>query len=236
MRHYLLVDDNRAFADNIAEIIRDVGDEVSVVDNGTAALELVRKTKFDAMLTDMRMPVMSGAELVHQVRAVDPGLPALLATAYSGDEDLRIARDEGLLAVLQKPVPVEQLLSLLANAKRDGLAVLVEDDAALADNLTEALRELGFTAVSATSIAETERLGNLRPFAAIVDLRVPGGPDGEAMRRLKSRFSELPQLVVTAHDVKAIPLEPAAVFRKPFQTEELLEAVQRLYRQRRTAA
>lgn len=223
MRHYLLVDDNKAFAENIAEIIRDCGDEVSVATSGQEALEHVRSRRFDAMMTDMRMPVMGGAELVHRTRAEDPGLPAIVATAYTGDEELRIAREEGLLAVLQKPVPVEYLLSLLGAARRDGLVVVVEDDPGMADNLSEALREFGFTAVSARSIADTEHLGNLRPFAALVDLRVPGGPDGESMRRVAERFPRIEQLVMTAHDPLSAPLIPHRVFRKPFKTSELLE-------------
>lgn len=236
MRHYLLVDDNRAFADNLAEILRDNGDEVAVASSGAEALERVQERRFDAMMTDMRMPVMGGAELVHRVRKLDPGLPALVATAYSGDEDLRIARDEGLLAVLQKPVPVPQLLGLLGQAKRDGMVVLIEDDPHMADNVTEALRDLGFTAVSAASIAETERLGNVRPFAGIVDLRVPGGPDGEAMRRVASRFVGLPQLVTTAHDENAAPVKAEKVFRKPFDLSVLLAEIQRLYEARKEAA
>lgn len=236
MRHYLLVDDNRAFAENLAEIIRDAGDEVSIAGGGREALELVRNTRFDGMLTDMRMPVMGGAELVHRTRREDPGLPAIVVSAYTGDEDLRIARAEGLLAVLQKPVPVEHLLQLLTIAKRDGLVVVVDDDAGMVDNVTEALRDRGFTAVSARTISETDRLGDLRPFAAIVDLRVPGGPDGEAMRRLAVRFPDLPQVVITAHDERAAPIDPAAVYRKPFETGALLAEVERLFQGRKDAA
>lgn len=230
MRHYLLVDDNRAFAENLAEIIRDMGDEVTVVESGPDALAQVRQTRFDAMLTDMRMPVMSGAELVHQTRRADPGLPAMVVTAYSGDEDIRLARQEGLLAVLQKPVPVERLLSHLGRARRDGLVVVVEDDLMLADNLTEALCERGFTSVSAHSVGETQRLGELRPFAAVVDVRVPGGPDGEAARSLRERFPGLPQLVITAHDPNAAPpVGGGRLFHKPFETAALLGELERLY-------
>jgi two-component system, response regulator PdtaR len=232
VRRYLLVDDNQAFAENLGEIIRDLGAEVTLADNGPEALALVRQHRFDAMLTDMRMPVMGGAELVHRVRQLDPGLPAIVATAFSGDEDLRIARDEGLLAILQKPVPVESLLKLLERARRDGLVVLVEDDQAMADNLTEALRERGFTAVSAHSISETERLGQVKPFASLIDLRVPGGPDGEAMRRVAERFPGIPQLLITAHDVSRAPVDATSVFRKPFKTQVLLDEVERLFQQR----
>ena len=114
MKRYLVVDDNAAFAENLAEILRDAGAEVVVAEHGQNALALSGRTRFDALVTDMRMPAMSGARLVHEIRRIDPGLPAVVVTAYTGESDLLAARQEGLLAVLPKPVPVDKLLSLLS--------------------------------------------------------------------------------------------------------------------------
>jgi DNA-binding NtrC family response regulator len=229
MRSYLVVDDNMDFAENLAEILRDGGDEVALAENGREAAELVASRRFDAILTDMRMPLMGGADLVHEIRRVDPGAPALVITAHVGDDALEAARQEGLLAILPKPVEVPRLLALLASAKRDGLVAVVEDDARMSDNLCEALRTRGFAAVTAASVLETERLGPVRPFCALVDQRVPGGPDGEAMRRLAVKYPALPMIVVTAYD-DAPPIPHQALFTKPFDTRELLAAVDRLHR------
>ena len=158
-RRYLVVDDNVAFAENLAEIVADAGAEAVIVDSGPRALELVGEQRFDALVSDMRMPEMNGAELVHRIRRADPALPALVVTAYTADNELEAARQEGLIGVLPKPVPVARLLELLGGARRNGIVALVEDDVALADNLTEALRTRGFAAVTAGSVIETERLG-----------------------------------------------------------------------------
>jgi CheY-like chemotaxis protein len=228
MRSYLVVDDNQDFAENLAEILRDRGDEVVVTQNGRDAAKVVATRRFDAILTDMRMPLMGGAELVHEIRRVDPAAPAMVITAHVGDDALEAARSEGLLAVLGKPVEVARLLALLASARRDGLVVVVEDDARMSDNLCEALRTRGFAAVTATSVLETERLGPVRPFCALVDQRVPGGPDGEAMRRLAAKYPGLPMIVVTAYEDPP-PLPHQGYFTKPFDTRELLAAVERLH-------
>ncbi len=228
-RRYLIVDDNVAFAENLAEIIADAGDaEATVVESGAQALERVQKERFDVLVSDMRMPVMNGAELVHQIRRADPALPAIVVTAYTADNELEAARREGLMAILAKPVPVPRLLDLLQRARRNGIVALVEDDEALADNLTEALRGRGFAAVTAHSVTETERLG-VRPFAAIVDLRVPGGPDGMAMQRLAGKFPGLPMLIITAHSDESTVTGGAPLFTKPFDTGALLDAIERLH-------
>lgn len=228
MRRYLIVDDNRPFADNLAEIVRDLGGDVAIAENGAEALEIAQRRRFHCIISDMRMPFMGGAELVHRIRRIDPGIAAIVVTAHVGDDDLAKARSEGLLAVLPKPVPVNRLIELLGLARRDGLAVIVEDDVHLSDNLSEALRSHGFGTVSAASILETERLGPVRPFVALVDLHVPGGPHGEAMRRLAEKYPGLPMLVVTGyHD--APPLQYEALFTKPFDTGELVGTVERLH-------
>jgi CheY-like chemotaxis protein len=229
MKRFLFVDDNLVFAENLAEIVRDNGDEVAVANGAARAIELIRERRFDALVTDMRMPVMNGAGLVHEIRRVDPGLPAIVVTAYTEEVDLLAARQEGLLAVLPKPVPIDVLLFLLAASRRDGLVALVEDDAALADNLTEALRERGFSAVTASSLAETSRLGGVQPFAAVVDLRMPGTPDGAALRLLLDRIPQLPVLVVSGHHEALERAGWPNSFPKPFDSLKLLAAVEALW-------
>lgn len=231
MRTYLIVDDNRDFAENLAEIVRDLGDEVVVASDGREAVARARERVFDALLTDMRMPFMGGAEVVHEIRRIDPGAPAMVITAHVGDDAIEAARREGLLAVLPKPVDVPRLLELLRVARRDGLVAVIEDDVRLSDNLCEALRGRGFAAVTASSVLETERLGPVRPFCGLVDLRLPGGPDGEAMRKLARAYPGMPMIVVTGYETP--PPEPhQAFFTKPFDTRELLAAIERLHASR----
>jgi two-component system, response regulator PdtaR len=234
MRTYLIVDDNPDFVENLAEILRDRGDDVAVASGGEEAVRAARGRRFDAILTDMRMPLMGGAEVVHEIRRLDPGAPAMVITAHVGDDALDAARQEGLLAVLPKPVDVARLLELLALARRDGLVVVIEDDVRMSDNLCEALRTRGFAAVTAASVLETERLGPVRPFCALVDMRVPGGPHGEAMRRLGEKFPGLPMLVVSAYS-EPPPMPHQGWFQKPFDTPTLLAAVERLHGARAAA-
>lgn len=233
MRRYLVVDDNLPFAENLAEILISTGADVDVASAGPDALKRAAYTRYDALVSDMRMPLMGGAELVHRMRQIDPGLPAVVITAYTNDDDLSAARDQGLLAVLPKPAPIDRLIALLASARRDGIVVVVEDNPSLLDNLTEALRAQGFATVTAETVLETEHLEKIKPFAALVDLRVPVGPDGAAMSQLARRFPGIPMLAVTAHSDQPLPEKCEEIFTKPFSSDKLMEAVERLYLRRR---
>ncbi|WP_338866711.1 response regulator [Myxococcus stipitatus] len=226
MRRYLLLDDNQALAENLAEILRDEGHQATVVGTGDEALRAVGTTRFDALVTDMRMPGMSGADAVRRIRRLDPGLAAVVMTAYPREDDLETARREGLLAVLPKPVPISTLMDLLANARRDGLVVVAEDDPSLSDNLAEVLRARGFSCVTVASVLDTDLLSCTAPFAALVDLRMPGGPDGEAFRKLRERYPSLPTFVMTAWPDLAPRGVGVDVFSKPFDTGALVGALE----------
>ena len=205
MRSFLLVDDNVAFAENIAEILRDAGHVVASATSGADALRAARERKFDALVTDMRMPVMSGAKVVHEIRRGDPELPAIVVTAYTGEDDLASARNEGLLAVLPKPVPVERLIELLETARRGALVALVEDDAALADNLCEALRDRGFSAVTA---AKPRARSASQTFSA--SQRSSSTTATSASRRAAARSSSRPWMGTGLESTASSPSRRAA--------------------------
>ncbi len=229
MRDYLLVDDNMAFAENLAEILRDDGARVTVTHSGDEALQLVSRHRFDALLSDMRMPGMGGAELVRRMRQIDAGLPAIVVSAYTDDNELTAARREGLLAVLPKPVPIASLLTLMRVARRDALVAVIEHDVALADSMSKELRDCGFSTIAARSLLEIEQLRSVPPFVALIELPLRGDPDGIAMLRLSERFPGIP-LVVMSGSPDALAAHSNDFLAKPFTTAQMLEAVEKQYR------
>ncbi|MET0404946.1 MAG: response regulator [Cystobacter sp.] len=212
MRSYLLLDDNLAFAENLAEILRDGGDEATVVTEGPRALSLAGARRFDALLTDMQMPGMSGAVAVRHIRQVDPGLAVVVITAHPRLEDLEAVRQQGLLAVLPKPVPIFPLVELLARARRDALVALLEEEQlARGESLVGQLRSRGFSCVTARSASDAGRLADLRPFAALADPRRPEGAAGEVLRQLRALLPTLP------------------VFSTPTDLPSFLDALERVH-------
>jgi DNA-binding NtrC family response regulator len=235
MRRVLIVDDNVALAENMAEIIDDAGVARSTLaSSGEQALAIVAATRFDVMVTDMRMPVMSGAELIQRTRQIDPTLPIVVITALSVDAQLAEAEREGVLATLGKPVPIARLLELIARAERGRLAALVEDDVWLAESIVDVLREGGFATVVAHTLAEAEGLhGDLG--VALIDLRVPGGADGAAIVQMTTRFPDLPVVVVTAYSGEIAVPPSLPVIAKPFDPRHLLDTVETLFTARARA-
>jgi CheY-like chemotaxis protein len=226
-RRYLLVDDNQAFVENLAEILEDTGATVDVAADADTALRHLERARYDVLVTDMKMPGMSGTELLHRARKVDPALPVVLLSAYVQDGKLADARRDGLLAVLSKPGKVQQLVHVLERARRGGIVLLVEDDLALAENLSEALGARGLTVCTATTAAELDRV-DVQPFAALVDLKVPGCPTGEPLDRVRRRFPGLPTVVITGVRDEPLPRD-TELYCKPFDTAAVVERIEQLF-------
>src|SRR5690349_538846 len=112
----LVVDDNHELRRGFRRILRAAGLEVVEASNGLEATERVAEGRFDAVLSDVRMPDMDGVELLRRIHEHDPDLPVLL---ISGDPDLKSALkavEYGALEYLTKPVHREQVQASVARA------------------------------------------------------------------------------------------------------------------------
>lgn len=110
----LVVDDEPAVLEIVAEFLEDIGYRVRRATTGADALEQLRADPAIAlMLTDISMPVMSGTELAGRAAISHPGLKIVLMSGYADP-----ARVEG--RVLRKPFTIRTLAETLASALADG--------------------------------------------------------------------------------------------------------------------
>jgi CheY-like chemotaxis protein len=150
VRRYLVVDDNQPLAENLAEILETSGAEVDVEVDAVAALRRLQARRYTALVTDMRMPGLGGAELLAAARNADPALPALVVTAFIGDADLARVERMGVLATLPKPVPVEILLQRLEHARRGAVVWVVCGASDRVSRMMELVRDHGCTPIPLT--------------------------------------------------------------------------------------
>ena len=114
----LVVDDNPAMAETLADILEMKGFIVQAAASGAEALEILRKQPIDILLTDVKMPGMNGLELYRETRKAYPKLVTIFMTAYTADEFIRQGMAEGVKTILDKPVDIGFLLALFSAEKR----------------------------------------------------------------------------------------------------------------------
>ena len=109
----LVVDDDFGVRTTVAEILRRAGYEVLEVDDGQAALELLRSERVGLVLLDIRMPVLDGIGVLD---ALDDPPRILLVSAFSVDPETRARVGPKVYRYLRKPVPPRHLLEVVAEA------------------------------------------------------------------------------------------------------------------------
>lgn len=111
--HFLLVDDDPLILMSLSELIQDMGHETVDADHPTAALAcLAGGLTIDVMLTDLKLPTMSGQELAEKVRPLKPDLPIIIITGYDKQKIGNALRDP-FMRYLQKPFGKKELDNVL---------------------------------------------------------------------------------------------------------------------------
>ena len=113
----LVVDDDRNMTTTLLKILRLKGYRATVAHGGKEALDLAKKDHFDCVLSDIKMPGMSGVELFHALQEYHQDIPIILMTAYAPSDLLNASVAEGAVAVLNKPLDFDLLFLYLAAVK-----------------------------------------------------------------------------------------------------------------------
>ena len=109
----LIVDDDNGIRFTLEGIIEDEGYSVRGAQDGYQAIELVKENNFHWVFLDIRMPGLNGLETYLEIKKISPDSKVVMMTGFSVEALVKEALEEGVYAVLYKPLPVEQVLDLL---------------------------------------------------------------------------------------------------------------------------
>lgn len=109
----LIVDDDRATLEFMADAIENEGHYVRTAENGTLALKTYREFKPDLLLTDIQMPKKNGLELLKAIRVNDQHTKIIVTTAFGSEDYAQQALALGADAYIKKPVRINDLKEIL---------------------------------------------------------------------------------------------------------------------------
>lgn len=222
-RRILIVDDEETIRLALSKFLRSRGFDVDTAESGTIALEHLTVGRYSLMLCDIRMPGMSGLELVPRARELHPDMAIMMLSAVNDVPTATESMSAGAMEYLTKPVDLQDLLDAIERvANRRDLAIEQRNvqrliDAEVARRTSEAERERAALRTSAIdAIAHLIALHESKdPFLAGTTLRVA------AVARAVAEVLDLPQaevdrIAVAArlHDVGKIALRDS-VLNKP---------------------
>jgi len=116
----LLVDDEDMIRRSVKRVLVRLGYEVELAVNGLEALEFIRsrRKELSLVILDLLMPVMSGEEAFHRIRAFDPELPILIASGYAQEEKVEELLAAGAKGFVEKPFDLAKIAEEVKLAAR----------------------------------------------------------------------------------------------------------------------
>src|SRR6476661_7710416 len=112
----LIVDDDAGQRSLLNSFLAGQGFETLPVSSGGQALEVLRTGDFTMMISDVRMPGLSGLETLRRARKEHATLPVLLVTAYADIREAVGAMRDGAVNYLSKPIDLDELLAIVRSA------------------------------------------------------------------------------------------------------------------------
>ena len=213
----LLVDDDDVLVRSYARTLSQDGYDVDMRFDGEAAVEAVRQSTYDAVLSDIDMPRLGGLALLERIRQHDLDIPVVLITGAPSLETALAAIEHGALRYLPKPVETARLraitadairLNRLARAKRQALDLaggadrLVGDRAGLVASFSSALASLWVAYQPIVSWSRRKVFG----YEALLRSREPSLPHPLAMLDAAERLDRLHDLGRTIRTRAAEPV------------------------------
>ena len=158
----LIVDDEQTLARSAKAFLADHGYDAEVATSGEKAMELLENLQPDVVFADVRLPGMSGLDLLKRIREFDPVIPVIMVTAYGSIEGAVEAVKLGAFDYVKKPVDLEEL-KLLADRARENRLLRQE----LSYYRRRATRDVGFPAMLGESPVIRAVLERARQIAAL---------------------------------------------------------------------
>jgi len=112
----LVVDDDEAMCQFLSIMLKKEGYDVSTVNDGHSAIQRVKEDGYDVVITDIKMPGMSGLQLLEAIKAVDPSMPVVIMTGFASQSSAIAAVNKGAFQYLEKHASNDEVKIVVRNA------------------------------------------------------------------------------------------------------------------------
>jgi len=199
----LVVDDEEPQRRVLAGFLRKRGYEVEAVGDADRALAVLAERTVDLVLTDLRMPGRSGAELLEAVRSLNPEVPVVVMTAYGTVASAVSAMKAGAADYISKPIDLDELEVLVARTLER--RALVSENRALREQLESRHRLAGLETASPSMASAINLAARAAPSRATVLIRGESGTGKELLARAIHMASPRASRPLVAVNVAALP-------------------------------
>jgi len=239
----LIVDDNLSMCKTMSLILSRKGYSVKTAADGPEAIEKVREKSFDMIFMDIKMPVMDGVETYRRIKQIRESAVVVMMTAYSVENLIQQALEEGAYGILYKPLGIEKVVELIEKrkqAQKDAFILVVDDDPGICVLLKNILGRKSFKVGIAHSGEEAVTKAKENKFDIIfIDIKLPAINGLETHLKIKEINPEAVTIIITGYRQEVDELVEEALhhsaytcFYKPLNMPEILQLVDTIWKRK----
>jgi len=116
LKPILVVDDEKSMRDFLSIFLKQEGYQVKCASSGRDAFELLEKKEFDLVITDIKMPDISGVDVLRKINSINLNTPVIMITAFASNETALEALQEGVYDYILKPFNVDEMKIIVKRA------------------------------------------------------------------------------------------------------------------------
>lgn len=233
----LIVDDNEMMVKTLRDILKLKGYFTEMAYSGPEALAKIEQSIFDCVISDIKMPEVNGVDLFRAIKQQQPTLPVVLMTAYATDKLVQEGLSEGVIAVLNKPINISQLLNFLSLLSQEHSVVVVDDDPDFCQTLGNILQAKGYAVTPMTDPEGLmEKLAD-QGQTVLLDMKLRNSTGLDVLRQIRQKYPALDVVIITGYPEEyepavkiALEISAYTCFYKPLQIEPLLQTLDQLHR------
>jgi len=113
MARILIIEDDKEMRSLLKDFLEEEGYEADSANNGSEALGKLAHQPFDLIITDYRMPGLTGLDILSAVKKFQPEMPVIVITAFGGEQVYRRSIARGADGYLEKPIHFHKLRTLI---------------------------------------------------------------------------------------------------------------------------
>jgi DNA-binding NtrC family response regulator len=187
------------------------------------------------------MPGINGVDTFKEIKAVSASIKVIMMTAYSVEDLVREALEEGAYGLIYKPLDIDKVLSLIEKAKKGIFVLVVDDDPATCETLKDVLMEKSYKVGMAQSGEEAISLTKENNIDIVfIDVKMPVLNGLETYRRIKKINPKIIAVMMTGYrqEVKDLVEESLrctayTCLYKPLHADKVIGLIEQISRQKR---
>jgi DNA-binding NtrC family response regulator len=230
----LVVDDEDALRFSLSSILELEGYEVKSASTGFEAIEIASKEQFDILISDIRMPGMTGTEAFQRIKKIQPSIIGIMMTAYALNDLITQALNAGAFTCLSKPFEVETVLATITDVISRPFAVVVDDDEQLNVKFLMCLKNSGLNV--ATSQKDIEKISFMlkhKPDVLIFGIDKDFKASKLIIQNLKDLIGTIPKVIIVYEESEMINMDDirklgiADFVKKPVSVKDIFQLLDR---------